>query len=94
MQRLVGRVLATALPKTCTVVVERRVPVPKNPNKLVSVRKKYLAHDEKSLTIPGDVVTIEYWRKMSSRKAFIVTEVLKSARTWVDPITGRVYTHF
>lgn len=93
MQRFIGRVVATTLPKTCTVIVERQAPFFKNPNKILHKTKRYLVHDENNLTIPGDIVFIEYFKKMSARKSFIVKEILKSARSWVDPKTGQVYTY-
>jgi small subunit ribosomal protein S17 len=93
MQRFIGRVVATTLPKTCTVLVETQHAAPKNPAKVVYKHKRYLVHDEKNLTVTGDIVAIEYYKKLSSKKAFIVTEILKGARTWIDPNTGQVYTH-
>ena len=93
MQRFIGRVIGTAMNKTCTVVVEKEVAVLKNPNKVLHRSKKYLVHDEHNLTLPGDLVAIEYFRKVSSRKSFILKEILKGARSWVDPKTGQVYTH-
>lgn len=93
MQRFVGRVVSTAMDKTCTVLVEKVIPVPKNPNKVLHRTKKYLIHDEHNLTVPGDIVSLEYYGKISSKKSFILKEILKGARSWVDPKTGQVYTH-
>ena len=77
--------------KTAKVCVERLIPHPRLP-KLNRVRRNYLVHDEHQAAVVGDIVAIEYWRKMSKRKAFVLTEILKEARSYVDPRTGRVFT--
>lgn len=44
------------------------------------------------MTIIGDLVRIQYVGKLTPRKSFQVMEILKEARKYVHPITGRVYT--
>lgn len=41
----------------------------------------------------GDIVAIEYaGQKISKRKAFLLTEILKEARKFVHPVTGQIFT--
>ena len=91
MQRFIGRVIGTAMQKTCKVCVERLVMHPKYP-KLLKVKKNYLVHDEQEKAVVGDIVAIEYYKKMSKRKAFVMTEILKEARSYTDPRTGKTFT--
>lgn len=56
------------------------------------MKKNYIVHDEHELAVIGDMVAIEYCGKMSARKAFNLTEILKEARRYQHPVTGQVFT--
>ena len=75
---LVGRVLSNRMDKTATVVVERRKRHPLY-GKVLTMRKKYKAHDaEKSCQI-GDMVKMIESRPLSREKRWVVTEILERA---------------
>lgn len=76
---LQGRVTSDKAHKTVTVHVERRFKHPLY-GKVVTVSKKYLAHDEDDAYGVGDVVEITAARPMSKRKRFVVTRLLEKAR--------------
>jgi small subunit ribosomal protein S17 len=82
---LTGLVVSAKAEKTVTVNVERifKHPVYK---KIVRKRKKYLAHDEKGETRPGDLVRIQMVRPISKRKTWLVKEVLSKAPEKVDTL--------
>ncbi len=75
---LTGTVVSDKMNKTVTVLVERKV---KHPvlGKIVSVSKKYHAHDENSEFHQGDVVMIEECRPMAKTKAWRVTKLVEKA---------------
>ena len=70
---LTGIVVSDKPNKTVTVMVERKYshPVLK---KVVKVRKKYNAHDEKNMYKTGDKVSIIESRPFSKNKKFQVME--------------------
>jgi len=74
-----GRVTSDRADKTVTVHVERRFKHPLY-GKVVTVSKKYLAHDEDNTYGVGDVVEIVAGRPMSRRKRFVVTRLVEKAR--------------
>lgn len=76
---LQGRVTSDKADKTVTVRVERRFKHPLY-GKVVTVSKKYLAHDETNQYGTGDVVEITSARPMSKRKSFVVTRLVEKAR--------------
>jgi len=76
---LQGRVTSDSADKTVTVNVERRFKHPLY-GKVVTVSKKYLAHDEANAYGVGDVVEITSARPMSRRKRFVVTRLVEKAR--------------
>ena len=76
---LQGRVTSDKAHKTVTVHVERRFKHPLY-GKVVTVSKKYLAHDETNQYGIGDVVEITAARPMSKRKRFIVSRLVEKAR--------------
>lgn len=77
---LQGRVVSDKADKTVTVSVERRFKHPLY-GKIVSTRKKYLAHDEGNTYTVGDVVEITASRPVSKRKRFTVSGLVEKART-------------
>lgn len=78
-QTLQGRVTSNKAEKTVTVDVERRFKHPLY-GKVVTVSKRYLAHDEENAFKVGDVVEISASRPISRRKRFRVTRLIEKAR--------------
>ncbi|KAJ1917178.1 hypothetical protein H4219_003368 [Mycoemilia scoparia] len=83
-------VVSTAMNKTVKVRIPKRVVHPIVKKEIVQ-HKNYLAHDENEKCNLGDVVRIEHCGKISKLKSFAVAEVLRPARTYTDPDTGKVY---
>ena len=73
---LTGVVISDKPNKTITVLVERKYshPVLK---KVIKVRKKYNAHDEKNICKTGDKVSIIESKPFSKNKKFQVMESTK-----------------
>jgi small subunit ribosomal protein S17 len=76
---LQGRVTSDKADKTVTVIVERRMKHPLY-GKVVTLSKKYLAHDEDNAYDVGDLVEIIAARPISRRKRFVVTRLVEKAR--------------
>jgi small subunit ribosomal protein S17 len=74
-----GRVVSDKADKTVTVNVERRFKHPLY-GKVVTVSKRYLAHDEENAFHVGDLVEITAGRPMSRRKRFVVSRLVEKAR--------------
>jgi small subunit ribosomal protein S17 len=72
---LTGTVVSNKMDKTVTVLVERKVKHPMM-GKVVSVSKKYHAHDENNEFQQGDVVTIEECRPLAKTKSWRVTKLV------------------
>lgn len=64
-----GKVVATKMQDTITVVVDRYVKHPKY-KKYQRLSKKYLVHDAGNTASVGDEVTIQETRPISKRKRF------------------------
>ncbi len=75
---LTGMVVSDKMDKTVTVLVERKVKHARL-GKVVSVSKKYHAHDENNEYHQGDVVTIEECRPLAKTKAWRVTKLVEKA---------------
>ena len=75
---LVGRVLSNRMDKTATVVVERRKRHPLY-GKVITMRKKYKAHDAENSCQIGDMVRMIESRPLSREKRWVVTEILERA---------------
>ncbi len=55
--------------------------------------KKMLVHDEENRVVVGDVVEINYaGSKISENKAFKIIQILKEARKFVHPGSGKLYS--
>lgn len=74
----VGVVLSDGMDKTIVVTVERASPHPLY-QKIVRVRRKFVAHDEKNDCRIGDRVRIVECRPMSRRKRWRVAEIMERA---------------
>jgi small subunit ribosomal protein S17 len=75
---LTGTVVSDKMDKTVTVLIERKV---KHPvlGKIISVSKKYHAHNENNEFHQGDVVTIEECRPLSKTKSWRVSKLVEKA---------------
>ena len=51
-----------------------------------------MAHDETETIVIGDTVRIEACRPLSKNKNFTVAEIIKPAKRFIDPMTGKLYT--
>lgn len=74
-----GRVLSTAMEKTITLLVERRV---KHPiyGKFLRRSTKVHAHDEENQCHVGDWVKVELCRPLSKTKNWRLVEIVERAR--------------
>ncbi|MEQ1813774.1 MAG: 30S ribosomal protein S17 [Candidatus Nitrotoga sp.] len=70
---LTGTVVSNKMNKTVTVLVERKI---KHPllGKVMSVSKKYHAHDENNEFHEGDMVAIEECRPLAKTKSWRVVK--------------------
>lgn len=75
---LTGTIVSDKMDKTVTVLIERKV---KHPvlGKIISVSKKYHAHNENNEFHQGDVVTIEETRPLSKTKSWRVSKLVEKA---------------
>ncbi|MBR4489326.1 30S ribosomal protein S17 [bacterium] len=76
---LVGTVVSDAMDKTVAVRVTRRYKHPLY-KKVVTARKKYLAHDEENAFHEGDIVRIQECAPISKRKTWFVKEKIGESR--------------
>lgn len=83
-----GEVVSTKMAKTIVVAVSRRVSHPLY-RKIISVRKKFYAHDEEETAHLGDLVRIEEHRPLSKMKRWKLKEVVRRA-VQIDVKSGRV----
>lgn len=75
---LVGRVLSNRMHKTVVVEVERTQRHPLY-GKVITMRKKYKAHDAENACQIGDLVRMVESRPLSREKRWVVTEILERA---------------
>jgi small subunit ribosomal protein S17 len=76
---LTGTVVSDKMDKTVTVLVERKVKHPMM-GKIISVSKKYHAHDENNEFHQGDVVDIEECRPLAKTKNWRVTKLVEKGQ--------------
>ncbi|MCS6951503.1 MAG: 30S ribosomal protein S17 [Bryobacterales bacterium] len=72
----VGVVVSDKMQKTIVVEVSRRVPHPLY-KRIITVRKKFYAHDENNEARVGDVVRILESRPLSRLKRWRLAEILR-----------------
>ncbi len=77
---LTGAIVSDKMDKTVTVLVERRVKHPLY-GKIITLSKKYHAHDENNEFHNGDVVVIEECRPLSRTKSWRVAKLVEKARS-------------
>ncbi|MFH1067032.1 MAG: 30S ribosomal protein S17 [bacterium] len=75
-KEFVGEVVSSKMQKTIVVKVTRRVPHPQF-KKIVTVSKRFYAHDGESKAKEGDKVRIEETRPLSRLKRWQLVEILK-----------------
>lgn len=75
---LVGRVLSNRMDKTVVVQVERRGRH-RLYGKVLTVQKKYKAHDAENECQIGDLVSMIESRPLSREKRWVVTDILERA---------------
>ena len=75
----IGVVASSAMDKTITVTVERKLRHPIY-GKFVKKTKKFMAHDEKNECNVGDTVRIMETRPSSKRKRWRMVEILERAK--------------
>jgi len=78
-KKLVGRVVSYKMDKTVVVRVERTKRHPLY-GKVITVSKKFMAHDPKNECRVGDLVRIIESRPISRRKRWVVVEILERAQ--------------
>jgi small subunit ribosomal protein S17 len=76
---LTGRVLSSAMDKTITVMIERRVKHPLY-GKFMRRSTKVHAHDDANACNKGDLVRVEQCRPMSKTKSWQLVEIVERAR--------------
>ena len=76
---ITGTVVSDSMDKTVAVQVTRRYKHSLY-KKMVTARKKYLAHDEKNEFKVGDIVKIQECAPMSRRKTWFVKEKIGESR--------------
>ena len=74
----IGMVVSTAMQKTITVEVSRRVPHPLY-KRIIGKRKKFYAHDEERRAKVGDVVRIIECRPLSKLKRWRLADIVRRA---------------
>lgn len=77
-KELVGTILSNKMNKTAVVQVTRLVQHPLF-HKVIRLRKKYVAHNEKKTNV-GDKVKISETKPMSKSKRWQVVEVMSSSK--------------
>ncbi len=75
----IGEVVSTKMDKTIVVEVTRRVPHPLY-RRIVSRKKKFLAHDEEGKAHIGDRVRIIECRPLSKRKCWTLDAIVIEAK--------------
>jgi len=75
----VGVVTSSAMDKTITISVERKLRHPIY-GKFVKKTKKFMSHDEKNDCTVGDTVRIMETRPMSKNKRWRLVEILERAK--------------
>jgi small subunit ribosomal protein S17 len=76
---LTGRVVSSAMDKTVTVLVERRVKHPLY-GKFMRRSTKIHAHDEANACGQGDLVRVEQCRPLSKTKSWRLIEIVEKAQ--------------
>ena len=88
---LIGTVVSNKMQKTIVVEVTRKKAHPMY-KRVISIRKKFYAHDEKNESHTGDVVKIEESRPLSKLKRWTLKEIVRKTalvpEVDIDAATG------
>src|ERR1700757_897364 len=93
-KELIGKVVSNKMKKTIVVEVTRKKSHPLY-GRVISIRKKFYAHDEKNEAHIGDVVKIEESRPLSRLKRWKLKEIVRKTALVpevaadVDVVAGR-----
>ena len=77
-KELIGTVISNKMQKTIVVEVTRKKAHAMY-GRVISIRKKFYAHDEKNIARVGDVVRLEETRPLSKLKRWRLKEVVRQA---------------
>lgn len=72
---MVGKIVSDKMQKTVVVMIERTVKHPKY-GKIMKLRTKLHAHDEKEIGKIGNIVRIRESRPLSKLKTWVLVEVI------------------
>jgi len=75
-KELIGKVVSNKMQKTIVVEVTRKKSHPLY-GRVISIRKKFYAHDEKQEAHIGDFVRLEETRPLSKLKRWTLKEILR-----------------
>jgi small subunit ribosomal protein S17 len=75
-KELIGTVVSNKMQKTIVVEVTRKKAHPMY-KRVIAIRKKFYAHDEKNEAHSGDVVRIEESRPLSKLKRWTLKEIVR-----------------
>ena len=75
-KELIGKVVSNKMQKTIVVEVTRKKAHPMY-GRVIAIRKKFYAHDEKNETHVGDVVRIEESRPLSRLKRWTLKDIVQ-----------------
>ncbi|HEY6989447.1 MAG TPA: 30S ribosomal protein S17 [Bryobacteraceae bacterium] len=75
-KELIGKVVSNKMQKTIVVEVTRQKSHPLY-GRVISIRKKFYAHDEKGEAHVGDVVRVEETRPLSKLKRWTLKEIIR-----------------
>ena len=75
-KELIGTVISNKMQKTIVVEVTRKKAHPMH-KRVIAIRKKFYAHDEKNEAHSGDVVRIEESRPLSKLKRWTLKEIVR-----------------
>ena len=93
-KQLIGTVVSNKMKKTIVVEVTRKKAHPLY-GRVISIRKKFYAHDEKNEAHIGDFVRLEETRPLSKLKRWTLKEIVRKTAlvpeivTDADAATGR-----
>ncbi len=93
-KHLIGTVVSNKMQKTIVVEVTRKKSHPLY-GRVISIRKKFYAHDEKNEAHVGDTVRIEESRPLSRLKRWTLKEIVRKTALVpeiaadVDTVAGR-----
>jgi small subunit ribosomal protein S17 len=93
-KELIGTVVSNKMQKTIVVEVTRKKAHPMY-GRVIAIRKKFYAHDEKNETHIGDVVRIEESRPLSRLKRWTLKDIVRKTALVpevaadVDVVAGR-----